>query len=100
MTGSNGCQEWVQTSNLAIETITGFCPISISFPYDSSKKDWQGLGRSVTDAAFTLIDDTPSGGGYWCAIGVKTYHVGSTIPGPKGNGITKVQLFAKFYADL
>ena len=36
------------------------------------KNDWHGLGRSVTDAVYTLIDDTPSDAGFWCTIGMKT----------------------------
>ena len=62
--------------------------------------DWHGLGRSVMDAAYTLIDDTPKGTNYWCPIGPYQYHIAPTIPGPKGNAITKVQLYTKFYADL
>ena len=57
----DGCNEWIQTSNPATDsTITGFKPISISFPYDSYLENWTGIGIDVTGRNVTLIDDAPN----------------------------------------
>jgi len=81
----DGCNEWIQTSNPATDsTITGFQPISISFQYDSYLNSWVGIGRDVSGADHTLIDDAPIETMWWTAIGAYEYFpTEPTIPGPR-----------------
>ena len=101
----DGCNEWIQTSNPATDsTITGFEPISLSFPYNSYTKDWVGIGKDITSKYLgAFIDDSPNDDYFWTSIGAFQYHgSASTIPGPKSKTQTenqylvkKVQLYVK-----
>ena len=81
----DGCNEWIQTSNPTTDsTITGFQPISLSFPYNSYLKNWVGIGKDVSGRGATFIDDAPNQSNWWTAIGSYSYHgSSSTIPGPR-----------------
>merc|ERR1719342_1675549 len=81
----DGCNEWIQTSNPATDsTITGFWPVSISFPYNSNLKNWTGIGKDVSEYRGAFIDDVPSSSYWWTAIGAYKFHGSpSTIPGPR-----------------
>ena len=99
--GGKSCNEWIQSSNPATNsTIIGFKPMSLAFAKDSYNNDWKGLGINLPKLQGpTLIDDSPSGGNWYSAIGAFRYWGGqNTIPGPKiepssKSPITKVELF-------
>ena len=92
------CNEWLQTSNPATEaTITGFQAVNLAFPENSWGQAWGGLGRAEKWNRFrTLMDDSPSTGRWWSAVGATSYSVlqWSTIPGPRNIRVTKVELYA------
>ena len=96
------CNEWVQTSNPLHETvITGFKALWIAFPKTSTGETFKGLGLSPPSFGSTLIDDEPSHGHWYFAIGaLKYWHKNNTIPGPWNMdpnlaAVTKVNLFVK-----
>ena len=100
LTGEGGgqCNEWVQTSNPASEVaVTGFQATSLAFPSNSYDEAWAGLGVSPSSAARTFMDDAPERGWWWCAVGARSYYPVNqnvtTIPGPKGHPVTKVELY-------
>ena len=94
----DGCNEWMQTSNPATEsTITGFQPISLSFPYNSYLQNWVGIGKDISGHGATFIDDAPNEINWYTAIGSYKYwgeQGATTIPGPRGeNAVKKVELY-------
>jgi len=100
----DGCNEWIQTSNPATDTtVTGFKAISLTFPYNSYMKDWDGIGKDIKKDTWlgAFIDDSPNGDYFWTSIGAYQYHgSASTIPGPKSKTegenqflVTKVELY-------
>ena len=91
------CNEWIQTSNPAIETtITGFVPISLEFTLNGAGKPWAGLGRSLSLWTRPLMTDSPSANNWFCAIGSPSYWPKSPfIPAWKEQGAAKVELFVK-----
>ena len=100
--GGKSCNEWTQSSNPATSsTIMGFKSISLAFAKDSYNMDWKGLGINLPKLqGSTLIDDTPSQGNWFSAIGAFRYWGGqNTIPGPRiepassKSPTTKVELF-------
>jgi len=97
--GAKGiCNEWIQTSNPATEsTITGFEAISLAFTQNSLLNPWKGLGRNLASLqSSTLIDDSPSSSAWWSAIGAFTQYTNNvSIPGPRPNVVSKVELFVK-----
>ena len=97
-TGEAGghCNEWLQSSNPALETtITGFKIISLAFPRNSINNPWAGLGRNLANDTKALMDDAPSEVDYyWSAIGMTFYHgQNDTIPGPLHHLVKKVDLY-------
>ena len=97
------CNEWIQSSNPATDSvITGFKPISLAFVKNSVSQDWKGLGINLAgNQGSTLIDDSPSHGNWYSAIGAfRNWGGPNTIPGPRidpsssKSPITKVELFA------
>ena len=104
ISGINGksCNEWIQSSNPATNsTITGFKPISLAFVKNSINNDWKGLGINLPQIqGSSLIDDAPSHGNWFSAIGAfKNWGGQNTIPGPRiepsnsKSPTTKVELF-------
>ena len=96
--GAKGnCNEWIQTSNPAIESIiTGFEAISLAFVKDSYDKPWRGLGRNLAQIdSSTLIDDSPSEGNWYSAIGAFKTNQAQEIAGPRPKFVSKVELFVK-----
>ena len=86
------CNEWLQSSNPAVETnITGFKAVSLSYKVNGKKDPWVGLGRD--GSSYALIDDTPSKARSNSAIGVIRFQEGKKIPGPRPLLVNKVQLF-------
>ena len=77
------CNEWYQTSNPATDqTITGFEAVDLAFTLNSYAQPWQGLGKTIRSD--TLIDDAPSEGYWFCAIGsISSGPTSGTIPGPR-----------------
>ena len=75
------CNEWIQSSNPYTDTtITGFEEIFLAFDLES----WKGLGKNSNSNSNAFIDDSPSHGNWFTAIGAKSYWGGSdTIPGPR-----------------
>ena len=100
--GGKSCNEWIQSSNPATDSvITGFKPISMAFVKNSINQDWKGLGINLAgNQGSTLIDDSPSHGNWYSAIGAfRNWGGPNTIPGPRiepssKSPITKVELFA------
>ena len=89
---NNRCNEWLQSSNPAVETnITGFKAISLSYKKNGNKDPWVGLG--LDGSSYTLIDDTPSKGKWYSAIGARREQGKETIPGFRPLLVKKVQLF-------
>ena len=96
--GGKSCNEWIQSSNpFTAHTITGFRAIHLAFEKNSYYQPWAGLGRNLPNLQRnTLIDDAPTRGNYYSAIGAFTYWPDSTkrtIPGPSPNAVTKVELY-------
>merc|ERR1711892_1197864 len=96
------CNEWIQSSNpLHESTITGFKAKWIAFPKTSTGGTFSGLGLSPQSFGSTLIDETPSHGYWYFAIGALQYwHKNDTIPGPWHGeadlaAVKRVNLFAK-----
>ena len=93
------CNEWIQTSNPAKESIiTGFEALDLAFKKDSYDKEWKGLGRNKASNLPTLIDDAPNQSNWHCAIGAIVYWPkDKRIPGPKipGAGVSIVTLYVK-----
>ena len=90
---SDGCNEWIQTSNpVSATTITGFKAIKLSFTKNGIDGSWRGIGKS--EDSRTLIDDTPGQSNWWSAIGATTYFfTDKRIPGPRSMGVKKVVLY-------
>ena len=100
--GGKTCNEWIQSSNPATDSvITGFLPISLAFVKNSINSDWKGLGINIPgNQRSALIDDAPSHGHWFMAIGAFSFFVfQNTIPGPRiepessRSPTTKVELF-------
>ena len=94
--GGGYCNEWVQSSNPAVETnITGFKAVSpLAFERDSYNKKWAGLGLDGTSMKASLIDDAPSRTHWWTAIGAtRSHRRADTIPGPRPNVVKTVELY-------
>ena len=101
--GGKSCNEWIQSSNPATESvITGFKPISLAFVKNSISQDWKGLGINLPgNQASSLIDDSPSHPYWFSAIGAfRNWRGADKIPGPRiepysiKSPTTKVELFA------
>ena len=71
--------------------ITGFKAISLSYKENGKKDPWVGLG--LDGSSYTLIDDTPSKGKWYSAIGARREQGKETIPGFRPLLVKKVQLF-------
>ena len=74
-----------------------FQAVNLAFPENSWGQAWGGLGRAEKWNRFrTLMDDSPSTGRWWSAVGATSYSVlqWSTIPGPRNIRVTKVELYA------
>merc|ERR1712133_268746 len=96
--GSNGCNEWTQTSTPVVQSdITGYTSININFPLE-----FKGLGINnipeYQDGA--MIDYKPYHYWWFYPVGAKQYWGGpNTIPGPylhdydRNSPVTKVVLF-------
>ena len=99
----DGCNEWKQTSNPALEpTITGFQPIALSFRRNGHQENWVGLGRDVSGSILTLIDDTPFRTNWFTAIGASSlWRSGSPpqIPGPIPLPVSIVELSVKVKSE-
>ena len=100
--GGKSCNEWIQSSNPVTESvITGFKPISLAFVKNSINQDWKGLGINLAGIqGSTLIDDSPTHGHWFSAIGAfRNWGGQNTIPGPRieppnsKSPTTRVQLF-------
>ena len=81
--GGKSCNEWIQSSNPATDSdITGFKPISMAFVKNSINQEWKGLGINLAGIqGYSLIDDAPSHGFWFSAIGAFRYWGGkNTIP--------------------
>eukprot|EP00091_Calanus_sinicus_P000622 TRINITY_DN10538_c0_g1_i1.p1 TRINITY_DN10538_c0_g1~~TRINITY_DN10538_c0_g1_i1.p1 ORF type:complete len:207 (+),score=44.02 TRINITY_DN10538_c0_g1_i1:516-1136(+) len=96
------CNEWIQSSNPLHETIiTGFKPLRIAFPKTSTGGIFGGLGLSPPSSSDTLIDETPSHGNWYFAIGaLNNWHKKDTIPGPVSStsdlaAVKKVEMFVR-----
>lgn len=96
------CNEWIQSSNPVHETnITGFRALRIAFPKTSTGGTFSGLGLSPPSFGSTLIDETPSHGNWYFAIGALQYwHKDDTIPGPRHGdtdlaAVRRVELWVK-----
>ena len=98
------CNEWIQSSNPATETIIkGFKAISLEFTKNGIYDAWAGLGKASSfkskSYGTTLIDDAPESKNWFCAIGATAYWPEKLqIPGPNfGNsdpeGISEVVLY-------
>ena len=89
------CNVWLQSSNPYTESIiTGFKPVSLSFPFNGDGEDWQGLGLNE-DTSKAWIDDAPSSSQWWMAIGAISDENGK-LPGPSNQDdlmVTQVELF-------
>ena len=101
--GGKSCNEWIQSSNPATDSIiTGFKPMSLAFVKNSINQDWKGLGiNRASNQRNTLIDDAPTHGNWYSAVGAFAHWGGkNTIPGPRiepassKSPTTKVELFA------
>ena len=98
----DGCNEWKQTSNPALEsTKTGFQPISLSFKQNSYQQNWVGLGKDVSGSTPTFIDDAPTRTNWYTAIGAYIGFFGSTteIPAPFPHGVSIVELSVKVKSE-
>ena len=100
--GGKSCNEWIQSSNPTTDTtITGFQPVSLAFVKNSVNNDWKGLGINLPKhQGPTLIDDAPSHGYWYSAIGAFNDWGGpGNFPGPRiephkqKSPTTKVVLF-------
>ena len=73
--GGKSCNEWIQSSNPATDSIiTGFKPISLAFVKNSINQDWKGLGINPGKySSLRLIDDAPTHPWGFSAIGAFEY---------------------------
>ena len=101
--GGKSCNEWIQSSNPATDSIiTGFKPISLAYVKNSISQDWKGLGINLANIQKdALIDDAPTHSNWYSAIGAfKNWGGQNTIPGPSidpasiNSPTTKVELYA------
>lgn len=102
--GGKSCNEWIQSSNpVTAHRITGFRPIGqLAFDKNSYLQPWAGIGLNLPQyqvflgRGSTIIDDAPLQFNWFTAIGALSYWPDPnkpTIPGPRWNAVTKVELY-------
>ena len=83
-------QEWKQTTNPVTAAgggVDGYEAVEVNY----YGRKWGGLERSQSDEA--LLDGSTDSDWWWYAVGAAHAHSGA-IPGPDGNVVSKVELWA------
>ena len=95
------CNEWIQTSNPAKESIiTGFEAVDLAITFNSYNEPWKGLGKDNSGYSPALMDDAPTQHRWCSAIGAQIYWpTAKRIPdlGCKNSpaGATIVEIYVK-----